>query len=198
LELKHILQTFGIPVSTMPITSDGEILVDDHCKRWASRRKEEWMRPVGNIVNKINTMDDCKYLNQVRVGTPGNNDVLMGRGRMCQDHVGNLRLRFWVDQYREKYEACDKKEKTAIAGEVIKLVQERKGRFLKADGAGWVQMDELTARNKVSSCFRSCRKLDKRSEGRGKEKEKKEKTKALGSAISEEKSMQPACKRKLL
>jgi hypothetical protein len=53
-------------------------------------------------------------------------------------------------------------------------------------------VDELTARNKVrSSCFRNCRKLDKRSQGWGKEKEKKEKTRDLGSTISEEESMQP-------
>jgi hypothetical protein len=180
----------------MPISSEEEEFLEDHCKRWARRRKEERMRPVGNVGNKINTVAS-KDLNQVQVGAPGNNDVLLGRGRMCQDHVGSVRLRFWVDEYRENYDASNKKEKTAIAGEIIKRVQELKGRFLKEDGAGWVQVDELTARNKVSSCFRSCRKLDRRSEGRGKEKEKKEKTRDLGYTIAEEEDMQPG-KKKLL
>lgn len=135
MELKYILQTFGIPASTMPITSEGEILVDDHCEKWAKRRNEERTR----VAAKDQVVD--KEINLVRVGTPGNNDVLWGRGKMCQNHVGNVRLRFWVERHRKEYEACDKQEKTELADKIVKLAQERKGRFIKEDGAGWSGMD---------------------------------------------------------
>lgn len=95
--------------------------------------------------------------NLTRVLTPGNNDVLLGRGLLSQLHVGNIRFRRLIDQFQNSYDAASKNEKTRMASEVVKLVKFRNGRFLKAEGSTWVEVEDSISRSKVANCFRTSR-----------------------------------------
>jgi hypothetical protein len=71
----------------------------------------------------------------------------------------NVRFRFLIEQNLERYENHKKHEKTIVALEILRSIQQRGGRFLTATDEGWIECDEITAREKVSSCFRSFRKV---------------------------------------
>jgi hypothetical protein len=88
---------------------------------------------------------------------PGPNDVLMGRGRSFQDWQGNLRLVQIVGTHLDRYVSSDSKSgKTAIATEIVLLI-ESTGKFLeRTETTGWVILsDQATTRKKVSQIFRA-------------------------------------------
>jgi hypothetical protein len=71
----------------------------------------------------------------------------------------NVRFRSMIDQNLDRYDAAPKHLKMPIAFEILKDVQDLGGRFLAPCDLGWKEIDEVTAREKVSSCFRSFRKV---------------------------------------
>jgi hypothetical protein len=160
-EMKYILQTFGIPASALPISDQGEILLEDNREKWEKRSKMERMRS--------SVVEGGTGIKVLRIGSPDRNDVLLGKGRKYQEHAGNIRFRYLIEEHRTPYEKAEKTQKTALADGIVSLVHKRSGRFLKDDGAGWVEVNELTAREKVSSCFRSFRKLQRANEKRTKQ-----------------------------
>ena len=109
------------------------------------------------------------------VSTPRPSDVLFGRGRTIQDHPGNIRLHALIEKNRVRYEEAPKWEKTIIAAEIVAIIKDEKGRFLKSAPASfggngqrggarknpsWIVVDSDTARDKVSHTFRSRRTSD--------------------------------------
>ena len=64
-----------------------------------------------------------------------------------------------IEQNLERYDATPKHLKMPIALEILEQVHALGGRFLAPCDAGWKEIDEITAREKVSSCFRSFRKV---------------------------------------
>jgi hypothetical protein len=97
-------------------------------------------------------------VNDVKMLEPGRFDVVFGRGRGAQERPGNARFRVLVDMHIEKYERANKFGKTEIANDIIRIIGESSGRFLKkSDGAAWEVVDDLTVRAKVSHAFRARR-----------------------------------------
>lgn len=95
MELNYALQTFGIPVANMPIDANtGVVSTEYNGQFWMSRREEERLRSAaaggGHSVSSIQIVSSTPNVEQatVRVATPGNNDVLLGRGKSFQDHAG--------------------------------------------------------------------------------------------------------------
>jgi hypothetical protein len=86
------------------------------------------------------------------------NDVLLGRGKPLQQRPGNVRFRELLDKHMDKYEQGAKGAKLKVSAYIVHLVKEEGGRILKElkDG-GWVEIDEATARAKVSHAFRARR-----------------------------------------
>ena len=72
-------------------------------------------------------------------------------GKNTRQHSGNNRAAHIVNLYRERYENARKSEKTAIAAQIVQLIHQSHGRFLRWEDDGWVEVDALTARNKVRS-----------------------------------------------
>lgn len=70
-----------------------------------------------------------------------------------------MRFRYLIEQYHHDYETAIKNVKTNVALKVLSLIHERGGRFLTASEVGWVEVDEVSAREKIASCFRSYRKI---------------------------------------
>jgi hypothetical protein len=162
MEVKYMLQTFGIPVSTMPITDEGEVVFNSNSEKWTNRRKIERARCNALESSSVSGDDASTTTTQKVIYSPRNSDVLFGRGQAYQNHPGNIRFRSLIDEHRDAYEQASRKEKTKVAVEIIRLLHDRNGRFLKEDGAeAWIEVDGVAARQKVSSCFRSFRKLEK-------------------------------------
>jgi hypothetical protein len=64
-----------------------------------------------------------------------------------------------IEQNLDRYDATPKHLKMPIALEILNGIHDLGGRFLAPCEMGWKEIDEVTAREKVSSCFRSFRKV---------------------------------------
>lgn len=89
---------------------------------------------------------------------PHGNDILLGRGGKNNQHVGNEQLRSIARSHRDSYRMSTKKGKSHISREIVAYVRRMNppGRFLKKDGAtgNWEDVDDDTAREKVSQVLR--------------------------------------------
>eukprot|EP00529_Nitzschia_sp_RCC80_P004320 CAMPEP_0113482538 /NCGR_PEP_ID=MMETSP0014_2-20120614/22971_1 /TAXON_ID=2857 /ORGANISM="Nitzschia sp." /LENGTH=934 /DNA_ID=CAMNT_0000376059 /DNA_START=347 /DNA_END=3151 /DNA_ORIENTATION=+ /assembly_acc=CAM_ASM_000159 len=146
-DISYQLSTFGVPNDAVPITEDGEVKVKTF-RSWVKARKSQ--------------EDGKKRKQQSSEGTivlPTRVDVLYGRGKPIQDHVGNLRYHALLEYYHSSYEDAKKFQKKQLANRIVSIVHEYGGRFLKQDshGAGWVEVDETVACDKVSHAFRTRR-----------------------------------------
>ena len=90
---------------------------------------------------------------------PGCNDVLMGRGKSSYNHIGNVRFRHMVLERSHLYEEARFTARTRVSEEVLVLIKDRSGRFLKDDGIGWVEVSDEAAVKKISHAFRTIRGL---------------------------------------
>jgi hypothetical protein len=88
---------------------------------------------------------------------PNRLDVLLGRGKPIQEHIGNLRYHALLCNKQSAYEAARKFDKMEIAKQIVDEVHSYSGRFLKQEGAGWTIVDDTVARGKVSHAFRTRR-----------------------------------------
>jgi hypothetical protein len=83
-------------------------------------------------------------------------DVLMGRGGLANNHIGNKRYLEHKKTLRERYSAATKYEKTIISQELVEWVHSIGGRFLERDPvtSQWYQVTALKARRKASQTLR--------------------------------------------
>merc|ERR1712003_447488 len=77
---------------------------------------------------------------------PGELDILLGRGP--QNHKGNIHYRQVVETFRSRYEQIPQKgARTQLIREVVAVIYDNGGRFLKQDGFGrWIPVDPEVAR----------------------------------------------------
>ena len=149
-EVSLALQSFGIPARALPLSKQGETIAGHYLERLAQRERLEEAGITG------------------RVWTPSNEDVVFGRGRQIQDHIGNLKYRYLIDQSRSKYDEASRVDgRTSIAETIVSNIQARGGRFLKNDSMGWEEVPLREARIKVTMAFRSKRKLAKKADATG-------------------------------
>ncbi|KAL3903194.1 MAG: hypothetical protein SGILL_010539, partial [Bacillariaceae sp.] len=96
-------------------------------------------------------------------------DVLMGRGKRLDKHAGNIKFRNYVSERRAQYDECSQYIKTTICKEIISVIHDQNGRFLQLKNgkygadSEWAEVENSTARTKVSNCFRSFRRSEKAS-----------------------------------
>mmetsp|Transcript_35127 Transcript_35127/g.85000 ORF Transcript_35127/g.85000 Transcript_35127/m.85000 type:complete len:685 (+) Transcript_35127:147-2201(+) len=156
-ECIYNIMSFGIPDYIMPVTSTGEHRLENHKDfirtiRWADREQK--------TMNE-NGQDHDRDSNEevvARLVLPNNIDVLLGRGRPLQKHYGNLNYHFLVEEYQAEHERSTKSEKTMMVKTILDKIRKYGGRFLKQDDVGfWVEIDDDTARAKISQTFRNHR-----------------------------------------
>lgn len=98
-----------------------------------------------------------KYLPESYI--PGPDDVLLGRGAECVNHIGNQRFHQLVQGHVEQYGTMTKLEKTLLIDEIVQKVRQKspKGGFIKRDGeAGRLyEVGDHMAREKTSQTFRN-------------------------------------------
>jgi hypothetical protein len=89
-------------------------------------------------------------------GLPSKFDVLCGQSRICANHTGNRRFQVVLDIYAPKYEdAKSKQDKMMLTKEIVSCIATSSGRFLKFNDGMWVEISDVTARDKVSHALRT-------------------------------------------
>jgi hypothetical protein len=150
------LQTFGIPRSDIPATDVGDLIVDLHLEWLKNRRCQE---QADDEKQNSTPVEGPSSSSTARIVLPSRADILLGRGKKCQNHVGNMRLHLRLDQKREAYYKMNRRGKRMMALEVIDAVQNEGGRFIKQSEYGtWEAIDHDSAVKKVIHDFRTARK----------------------------------------
>lgn len=139
------MATFGIPPKALPIGPKNTIETDQFREKINKHMEQEQQ----SIFE-----DEPRHL----VAIPGPFDVLLGRSKYCQEHMGNVRFRFLVAAHRKSYENASRNEKTDIATRIVQAVKDLNGRFLTDYYADYVEVPDIKAREKVAHAFRSLRK----------------------------------------
>jgi len=159
------LEGHGIPSSVLPVEAGGVLRNQKSYKLFLEqeRKKERLSTPP-----------------RARIMVPSPNDVLFGKGSPMQNHVGNKKFRLLIMDCRKSYEKAEKGTKIRVAQEIVNIVLESSGRFLRlADNTvnltdhsessdpsssaitgyncGWIHVDNESARTKVSAAFRTLR-----------------------------------------
>ena len=151
--VRFALQTHGIPSLGFPVGDDGTIMGHLCREHWQRRRLLEYaVRFETMIEQSIGTPS-------VRITTPNQNDVLLGRGKAYYTHLGNIRLRSLIVARMSRYQCAPVKEKYKVSDSVAEIIHERGGRFLKGEEAWWFEVDRTTAQKKVSGGLASERKI---------------------------------------
>lgn len=143
------LQTFGIPTEYSPMQEDGS---------WSLEWHEEWLAMQKAREKKEETeMAEATKSNVIIV--PRRFDVLFGRGKIAKTHTGNLRALHLCEMNYPRYESgiTGKYGKTEVAEQIVRIIHESGGRFLKPENGGWVEVDDDAAREKISHFFRHMR-----------------------------------------
>lgn len=84
----------------------------------------------------------------------GENDVLCGRGGLTNSHTGNIRFREIVADNQIDYLKAKKRDKIIIANQIVALIHEKGGRFLRKTPEGWVPITDKKAQEKTSQALR--------------------------------------------
>jgi hypothetical protein len=134
--------TYGFPVDNVPVTMDGKLKRKNHL---------EWI--------KMRKMQESGISLEERIVLPAHSDVLFGRGKPFQEHIGNMRLVNLLDAHLGRYESARFKEKTNVIAEMVRGIQSKNGRFLRQEGCVWVVVDDKVAREKVSQAFRTRKRI---------------------------------------
>merc|ERR1711862_59321 len=114
----------------------------------------------------------CNQRNKKKIGRSENSvvyvdkvrdsDILCGRGGRSNNHRGNKRYRYVIDEMRTTYQNTKQKlKKTDLSRKIVDHVHGYGGRFLKLEiGTGrYYVLDELEARKKTSQALREHKKV---------------------------------------
>jgi len=155
LECMYALQSFGIPVASIPINKvNGAIDLTNHTK---------WLE----LVTTLERSDDSVALRKKIIELPYQSDILLGRGVPLMKHPGNTMFRNFIQSRVEEYNDLQSKgESTKMTWEIVRILKTQYGaRFLKEDDKytnklGWVEVSNDVARSKVRIAFRDARVRD--------------------------------------
>lgn len=158
------------PASTPSCDDDGDVDVDDDdivgedqgrkvLTEEEVAKKIESMKRYADLRHHKIRLEDAIDPNAERVYELKPNDIVFGRGKWCQRHQGNQRMRKITEKYKIMYHTMSRKEKRALVDKVFEELVEGGNRFLKKlDGEQtWVVVDDPIALQKVCHTLR-CRK----------------------------------------
>ena len=149
-ELQYILQGYGIPTDTIPVTFSGSIKVT-YMRLWI-RMRQFIDEPSFN--KKGSSIVECPYLN----------DIIFRKGTSVMSHPGNAILRNMIEvkeiatNGNGKTTACKTKTRVFVS-EIMEEIKQNKGRYLTWDDNGWwtILEDEEQIRSKIDYIVREKR-----------------------------------------
>ncbi|CAJ1931151.1 unnamed protein product [Cylindrotheca closterium] len=82
--------------------------------------------------------------------------ILFGRGKGCNNHPGNKRMRLVIEGYRDRYQGAGRGGKRKLVHEIYKELIEAGMKFLKQEEGldGWIEADADEAIKKVGHAMR--------------------------------------------
>ena len=83
---------------------------------------------------------------------PSSYSVVIGRGKICTDAVGNRRLRVLASTFLDQYASCQTKvEKTEVVSQLVQIVRDSAhgGAFVKQINGRWWEMDGPTGKSRI-------------------------------------------------
>jgi hypothetical protein len=136
------LRGHGIEPDIIPVAEGGTIsdIASYRQRLVQQRRKERLSQP-----------------RRTMIYVPMSCDVLFGQGSRIQNHVGNKKFRVLVADCQKRYEKGNNGEKTSLAQDIVDIVIQSSGMFLKPDGEIWFPVENDAARTKVRVAFRTLR-----------------------------------------
>ena len=160
-QIHFILNTYGIPVQTMPTKENGDFDTTYH-KLFLDARKASEATIISSVKAEDGRMEPtCSE----HIYTPGFHDVLLGTDSLAKNHVGNVRYLSAVRELFPQYDATnDRLARGAFFESVLNTVHGYGGRFLRRDDSGiqWQVISREEALEKIGNSFRSCRRKEKR------------------------------------
>ncbi len=156
-EINFELQTFGIPTEYSPMKKDGNWSIDWHLEWLRLHRDRE--------IKEMEEGDGSEIHTKRTIIVPRRFDVLFGRGKIAKTHTGNLRALHLCEMNYPRYESSTtgKYGKTEVAEQIVRIIHESGGRFLKPEtNGGWVEVEDDDAREKIAHFFRHMRFLVKK------------------------------------
>jgi hypothetical protein len=138
--------TFGIPRTILPFDQNGVMDWNSFRNSIAQRKAIEQERKLAEISPTTMILSPMKF------------DVLLGRGRPNQEFPGNVRLAVIIDIHRRQYQSAKRGGKTGTCEEIVSLIKNSGGRFLKRQEGShhsWVEVSDSVAVEKVSHGFRT-------------------------------------------
>lgn len=148
-ETSEKLETFfGIPTDSSPMKTDlcGEPV-------WSTADFKVWLKQT----IERDAQRTLPPAETPQVVEPQRFDVLFGKFKMAREHTGTRRCQCLIEIFQARYEKADRRQKTRMADEIVGIIQESHGRFLKREKGVWVQVEHSVAREKVSHFFRQLR-----------------------------------------
>ena len=164
-QIHFILNTYGIPVQTMPTKENGDFDYTYHNLFLDARKSSEATIIPSTKAKGGHADPPCSQC----ICTPGFNDILLGKDSLAKSHVGNVRYRSAVLELFPEYDATnDRLERRAFFESVLNTVNDYGGRFLRRDdsGAHWQVLSEDEVFEKIGNSFRSLRRKEKRRSSR--------------------------------
>jgi hypothetical protein len=175
-EIDFELQTFGIPTHASPIQKDGTFSVDWH-REWLTMHRakeakdsekmegdETDSKESITVPRRFDVVSGVKFLmwrheKHIPNQHSSCDTQLFGRGKIAKTHTGNLRALHLCEMNCPRYESAitGKYGKTEVAEQIVSIIHESGGRFLKPESGGWVEVDDEAAREKISHFFRHMR-----------------------------------------
>ena len=147
--------TFGVPIRHFPISNFGDLDRERHSEFIAMVRKQEEAEKKWREDSSLSLQKHHQ-----RIIVPAHADVLLGRGRPFQLHLGNMRLSQSVTSLLPVYESHTKHEKTAMTKKIVEEIKRGGGRFLKQNDGVWEEVSDQVALNKISHTFRTHRSMN--------------------------------------
>eukprot|EP00934_Nitzschia_sp_Nitz4_P000192 Nitzschia sp. Nitz4//scaffold67_size101165//80902//82521//NITZ4_004540-RA/size101165-processed-gene-0.120-mRNA-1//-1//CDS//3329556507//192//frame0 len=141
-ECQYSIMSFGIPVNSLPLASDQDLRTGNQTK-WIAKQKVK-----DRLLKRDGTFD--------KIDIPGLHDVILGRGKVFQDHSGNQHMRSYVRELLDDFKISEKDGKRVATEKVVSMVHAKMGRFLKRNDDGWFEtVSEKEAFEKVAASFRT-------------------------------------------
>ena len=175
MEMQYQLQGHGIPTQGFPIDSNGNIRQHfiakscmEHFRLEASqyREKADSVNGTSSSAEANSKSMEDKSMTEGKKLAVGNTldprpmDVLLGRGRKIQNHLGNVELRGMVVQCQIEYDSKIRMiERRHMVQQIKKSCDDKGVRFLKqSERRVWILAESAEADEKIRQHFRSGRK----------------------------------------
>lgn len=188
LKLQYQLGNCGVPLDTFPVDVNGNFR-DSLLNVWFHKHWEAEGSVSRHETDSLYDSDDGSYMscsssdgsvggaiqghhagvvfaNDGETGGIFDADVLLGRGRLVQNHPGNVLFRDFLDERRDEYEVLSRNDKRKARIKHTRELLANGVRFMRQTDSGlWVVCDFDEVVEKVAQFYRTRRRSVKRAKG---------------------------------